>query len=169
MTPWTVAHQAPFSMGFFSRQEYWNGLPFPSLGDLSDPGIEPASPALADGFLPLSNRGSTYKCYHPVLALIWFISLSIMPSRSIYVATNGRISFFLVVKWYSIVYIHHILFIRSSADRYLSCFHILCESVSFSVVSDLLWSLGLWPADYPGKNTGMGCHSLLHDIVPTQR
>ena len=44
-TPWTVAHQAPPSMRF-SRQEYWNGLPFPSPGDLPDPGIEPRSPAL---------------------------------------------------------------------------------------------------------------------------
>ena len=42
---WTVAYQAPPSMGF-SRQEYWSGLPFPSPGDLSDPGIEPRSPAL---------------------------------------------------------------------------------------------------------------------------
>ena len=44
-TQWTVAHQVPPSMGF-SRQEYWNGLPFSSPGDLSDPGIEPRSPAL---------------------------------------------------------------------------------------------------------------------------
>ena len=44
-TPWTVARQAPLSMGF-SRQEYWSGLPFPSSGDLSNPGIEPGSPAL---------------------------------------------------------------------------------------------------------------------------
>ena len=42
--PWTVAHQAPPSMGF-SRQEYWGGLPFPSPGDLPNPGIEPRSPA----------------------------------------------------------------------------------------------------------------------------
>ena len=41
----TVAYQAPPSMGF-SRQEYWSGLPFPSPGDLPDPGIEPRSPAL---------------------------------------------------------------------------------------------------------------------------
>ena len=40
--PWTVAYQAPPSMGF-SRQEYWSGLPFPSPGDLPDPGIEPGS------------------------------------------------------------------------------------------------------------------------------
>ena len=53
---WTVAHQAPLSIGF-SRQEFWSGLPFPSPGDLPDPGIEPASlmsPALADGFFTTS-------------------------------------------------------------------------------------------------------------------
>ena len=44
-TPWTVAYQASPSMGF-SRQEYWRGLSFPSPGDLPNPGIEPASPAL---------------------------------------------------------------------------------------------------------------------------
>ena len=42
---WSTAHQAPLSMGF-SRQEYWSGLPFPSPGDLPNPGIEPRSPAL---------------------------------------------------------------------------------------------------------------------------
>ena len=45
VTVWTVAHQAPLSMKF-SRQEYWNGLPFPSPGDLPDPGIKPGSSAL---------------------------------------------------------------------------------------------------------------------------
>ena len=44
-TPWTVAHQVPLFMGF-SGQEYWSGLPFPSPGDLPDPGIEPRSPIL---------------------------------------------------------------------------------------------------------------------------
>ena len=49
--PWTVAYQTPLSMGF-SRQECWTGLPFPSPGDLPDPGIEPRSPALqADALL----------------------------------------------------------------------------------------------------------------------
>ena len=51
VTPWTVAHQAPLSMGL-SRQEYWSGLPFPSPGDLSNPGIEPGSPALQADSLP---------------------------------------------------------------------------------------------------------------------
>ena len=45
MTPWTVAHQAPLSMGC-PRQEYWSGEPFPSPGDLPEPGIEPRSPAM---------------------------------------------------------------------------------------------------------------------------
>ena len=44
MTPWTVAHQAPLSMGF-SRQAYWSGLPCPPPGDLPNPGIKPRSPA----------------------------------------------------------------------------------------------------------------------------
>ena len=48
--PWTIAHQAPLSMGF-SRQEYWSGLPFPSPEDLPNPGIKPVSPALAGRFL----------------------------------------------------------------------------------------------------------------------
>ena len=60
-TPWTVAYQASPSMGF-PRQEYWSGLPFPSPGDLPNPGIEPRSPALeADAFIPhlknLPNQG----------------------------------------------------------------------------------------------------------------
>ena len=51
VTPWTVAHQAPLSMGF-SRQEYWSGLPCPPPGDLPDPGIEHRSPKLkADSLL----------------------------------------------------------------------------------------------------------------------
>ena len=50
-TPWTVAHQTPPSRRF-SRQEYWSGLPFPSPGDLPDPGIEPWSPALQADALP---------------------------------------------------------------------------------------------------------------------
>ena len=50
-TPWTVAYQASPSMGF-SRQEYWSGLPFPSPGDLPDPGIEPRSPTMRADALP---------------------------------------------------------------------------------------------------------------------
>ena len=49
VNPWTVALQAPLSMGF-SRQEYWSGWPFPSPGDLPNPGIEPRSTRIAGGF-----------------------------------------------------------------------------------------------------------------------
>ena len=65
-TLWTVAYQALLSMGF-SRQEYWSGVPFPSPGDLPNPGIKPGSPALAGRFfLPLSHlgrHGSKYFIY----------------------------------------------------------------------------------------------------------
>ena len=56
VTPWTVAYQAPPSMEF-SRQEYWNGLSFPSPGDLPDSGIEPASPTLQADTLPSVTPG----------------------------------------------------------------------------------------------------------------
>ena len=56
-TPWTVAHEAPPSMGF-SKQEYWSGLLFPSPGDLPNPGTEAGSPTLQVDSLPLNHRGS---------------------------------------------------------------------------------------------------------------
>ena len=59
-TAWTVARQAPLSMGF-SRQEYWSGLPFCSPGDLSDPWIEPWSPALQADSLPPELPGKSHK------------------------------------------------------------------------------------------------------------
>ena len=55
VTLWTVASQAPLAMGF-SRQEYWSGLPFPSPGDLPNPGIKPRSPALQADSLPTAMR-----------------------------------------------------------------------------------------------------------------
>ena len=65
-TPWTVvAFQAPPCMGF-SRQDYWSGLPFPSPGDLPDPGNDPESPALAGRFFTTELQGSPglllYQC-----------------------------------------------------------------------------------------------------------
>ena len=57
MNPHAIAHQAPLSMGF-SRQEYWSELPFPSLEDVPNPGIEPRSPALQADSLPFEPQGS---------------------------------------------------------------------------------------------------------------
>ena len=59
-TPWTVAYQAPPSLGF-SRQEYWSGLPFPFPGDLPDPGIEPRSPAMEADALTSEPPEKPYK------------------------------------------------------------------------------------------------------------
>ena len=84
-TPWTIAHQAPLSMGF-SRQEYWSGLPFPSPGDLANPGIKPGSPALqADDLLTELWRKSSIDIWYwhqfswltqscPTLATPWTIA-----------------------------------------------------------------------------------------------
>ena len=69
---WTVAHQAPPSMGF-PRQEYWSGLPFPSPGDLPNSGREPmslASPALEDGFLTTS---ATWEALSRICAAFWCV------------------------------------------------------------------------------------------------
>ena len=73
-TPRTVAHQTPPSMGF-SRQEYWSGLPFPSPGDLPNPGIEPRSPALQADALTSEPPGK------PLYQCIW---------KSYFVGTNFR-------------------------------------------------------------------------------
>ena len=82
MTPWTAAYQTPPSMGF-SRQEYWSGLPFPSPGDLPDPGIEPRSPAFQADALTSEPPGkplrilckhqeiSTYPALREHLLLLW--------------------------------------------------------------------------------------------------
>ena len=77
VTPWTVGvtncrrlvvvHQPPLSMGF-PRQEYWNGLLFPSPGDLPDPGIKPTSPALQADSLPLSHQGNPF----------WYLSVQLL-------------------------------------------------------------------------------------------
>ena len=100
VTPWTVAHQAPLSMGF-SRQEYWNGLPFPSPGNLPDPGIKPGSPALQADSLPFVPSGKTYAHKHTHTHIHThththiFISVSIVHSLSlslyIYIYTHTYI------------------------------------------------------------------------------
>ena len=78
VTPWTIAHQAPLSIGF-PRQEYWSGLPFPSPVDCPDPVIKRASPAWQADSLPLSHLGRTfvfilvgfYTKSHKILITFW--------------------------------------------------------------------------------------------------
>ena len=85
-TPWTVACQALLSMGF-PRLEYWSGLPFPSPGDLPNPGTEPRSPVLQVDSLPTEQRG-----YLLILRLdafsksrlsIWKLSVHVMLKPSL--------------------------------------------------------------------------------------
>ena len=69
VTPWTVAHQAPLSMGL-SRQAYWSGLPRPPPGDLPNSGIKPVSavaPALQADSSPLSHWGSPESNVHTLI------------------------------------------------------------------------------------------------------
>ena len=68
--PWIVACQAPLSIEF-SRQQYWSRLPFPSPGDLSDPGMGPAPPALADRFFTTEPPGKLCVCV--CVCIIFFI------------------------------------------------------------------------------------------------
>ena len=71
VTPWTVACQAPLFMGF-PGQEYWSGLPLPSPGHLPNPGIEPTSPALAEGFFITEPPGKSKPQLLPPLSLSEF-------------------------------------------------------------------------------------------------
>ena len=68
-TPWTVAYQAPLSMGF-PRQVSWSGLPFLSAGDLPDLGIEPVSPVLQADSLPINF---CYLCHLVYGTLLWYL------------------------------------------------------------------------------------------------
>ena len=80
-TPWTVACQAPLSMGF-SRQEHWSGLPFPSPGDLPNPGIKPGSPTLQVDSLPAEPPGKKVKLLSCVrlFATPWTVAHQAPPS-----------------------------------------------------------------------------------------
>ena len=77
-TPWTVVYQALPSMEF-SRQGYWSGLPFPSPGDLPNPGIEPGSPALRVDISLAEPPGNPY--YHRPIVIIFGITFIFGSSR----------------------------------------------------------------------------------------
>ena len=77
LQPWTIALQAPLSMGF-SRQAYWSALPFPSPGDLPDPELELGSPALQADSLPLSHQGSPGL---PIKTLLWLLPTPVRSTR----------------------------------------------------------------------------------------
>ena len=163
MTPGTVFCQSPLSMEF-CRQEYWSGLPFPSPGDLPNPGTEPKSPALQVDSFCLSHQGSpinpklliypsspflfgnhnfvsflwiyfffVYKFICIVLffsdstkksgfVFVWLTSVSKIICKSIHIAANGIILFFLQLIFYCVYVPHLISSIQCQwALRLLSC------------------------------------------------
>ena len=102
VTPWTISHQAPLSMGF-SRQEYWSGLLFPSPGYLPDPGIETRSPALQADSLP-SEPPEKPLLMAIVLTILLLISLSIKQGfkygQSLIFSFYYRKSYAFLLKYY---------------------------------------------------------------------
>ena len=93
MTPWTVAHQVPLSMGF-SRQKYWSGFPFPSPGDLPNPGTKPrslTSPALAGGFFMTSatwksvDYAQTFSNVLPIIPLSFKLIDTMIMSLTVHI------------------------------------------------------------------------------------
>ena len=150
MTPRTVAHQAPLSMGF-SRQEYWSRWPFPPPEDLPDPGIKPVFPALAGRFLITEPPGKpslftvlvSLLCYvHQCVVFfdstvilysicLWLTSLSIIPSKSIRAVADLKTSLFLwlnsiLLYAYLCVYTHtHTKSLFIHVDGHLACFCVL--------------------------------------------
>ena len=97
-TVWTVAHQAPLSMEFF-RQEYQSGQPFPSPGDLSDPEIEPGSPALQEDSLPWKSidqkpwenmQASSQLQLIIFFLLQWILSYTEMKQPWVYMCSPSR-------------------------------------------------------------------------------
>ena len=125
--PWTVAHQAPPSMGF-SGQEYWSGLPFPSPGDLPDPGVEPRSPTLQANALTSAPPGK------PV-----FLKMSVEKKKK-YTAL-----LYSAVSWSSWENVANVSFVISILALCHCDYHSPWprECLMYSVISDCLWTHGL--------------------------
>ena len=99
-TPWTIVCQAPIFMGF-PRQVYWSGRPFPSPGDLPDPGMEPMSPALAGRFFTTEPRGKPkyevthmYFCTYPLSVWWSFLLLACWKLYNCYFKSCMDIKFY---------------------------------------------------------------------------
>ena len=98
LTPWTIAHQAPLSMGF-SRQEYWNGLPSPPPGDLPDPGISHGS-STAGRFFTAEPPGKPILSYtRTQKATSVYCSFSTRPNGTVSCLTYSSLQPFLFCFW----------------------------------------------------------------------
>ena len=155
-TLWTIACQAPLSMGF-PRQEYWSGFPFPSPGDIPDPGTEPASPVSCIG-RQILYHWAPGKPFNRMLLLlllshfshVWFCAT---PETAAHQAPPS-LGYSRQGHWSGLPFPSPI---HESEKWKWSC----------SVVSDSSRPHGLQPTrllrpwDFPGKSTGVGCQRLL--------
>ena len=153
-TPWTVVFQAPLSMGFF-RQQYWSGLPFPSLGDLPNPGITPTSltsPAMASQFFTTSVTWEA----HITTMCVLVAQSCLTVCNPIDGSPRGPS-------------VHGILQARTLEQVAISFSkrNYRKKEGEVTVVFDSLRPHGLQltrllhPWNFPGKSTGVGCHLLL--------
>ena len=212
--PWTIANQALLSMAFL-RKEYWNGLPFPSPGDLPDSGMELMSPAWAGGFFTTEPCGKPRYLLKPPKITGFHLALKSHCYRNWGLAAchskftketrlvERKVCFILNDsnhskgeggipvqrpalptdnQWARAFLGKGRRLHTVSSDRHLHIGHWwsdqqhldCCESgsVNCSVLFNSLLSHGLpillCPWNSPGKNTGVGCHSFLQGIFPTQ-
>ena len=142
--PWTVAHQAPLSVGL-PRQEYWSAVPLPSPRDLRDPGIEPTSllsPALTDGFFTttLSHLASHLNVLH--LTIFAYIYL---PPNSHYLFLPHFLCIFLSGPYHMHRFAQAVnKYYRYLLNRWLKRnkkMHFLIYSICYFVCHKLLWTL----------------------------
>ena len=123
-TQWAVAHQSPPFMEF-ARQEYWSGLPFPSPGDLPNPGVKPRSPALQADALPSEPPGPCcHKWKHFFLFYDWVIFHPAMKKNKyaiFHICTHTHVYVYV----YTHTHTHCIFFTQSSGDGYLCCLQVL--------------------------------------------
>ena len=153
-TPQTIAHQAPLSMGF-SRQEYWSGLPFPSPGDLPDPGIKPRSPDCRQILYHLSHQGSPFHdsawSYSYSLQSLWNHVIGFMTSHHkneemrlcIFFANILSVHFFIETSYEiptKVMFYTHFFHSRSSAES---------PSLAALFTSDNVSKYIKWSATHP--------------------
>ena len=134
-----VAYQAPRSMGF-SRQEYWSGLPFPSPGDLPNPGIEPRSPALQTDALPSDPRSLVF----PILlfsSIFLHRSLRkafLSPCYSLELCIQMGISFLFSLLLASLLFT---AICKASSDNHFAFLHFFLEVYLYSFTLWFSWFL----------------------------
>ena len=141
-TSWTVAHQAPLSMKF-SRQEYWSGLPFPSSGDLPDPGIKPKSPALQT-VCNFSHKGSPTTLRNFLLfPLCWGFGFSFLIKKEFYTLSVFSTTLEMIM-WFCSFFclyciLHEFILYAKPTLCYLHKSHLVMVYNLFYVLLDLVW------------------------------